>query len=691
MAKEILCPICGAAYNLGEDQLGKKVRCKKCEHPFTAGGKEHENKHDPDDEDDDRVTADSKGGKKGKKSKEDKPIPKTKSLEEQARKKTAPPPKTPLTSIVLGSIGVVVLLGCCGGGSWAVYKVRTFKPNIHAANPPQANPGGNWGNPNPPNPWVNPGVPQKPPPANVNEALEALRDADVNRRREATTWFQRNPPNAGDQANVSKALDPVLADQDEQVRGNAAQALRSWGTAENVPSLIKCLELKDRATWETAVEVLARLKDARALAALAVLLDDNGMRTKAIDGFRNWGKTAEPVLLKYAFTPDDWLRNQVQLILRINYTTPDATLVGQALVDLKSADQRRCDKALEWLADEVRRNSPARADAKQRQAVTLALVPFVHDNNDATRNTAFRALKMWATKDNVVPLADFLVEKAPDNPRWRWDQQCQMALQILGELGDERGTKAVIMYLGQYGNVPVDALKSIGPKAEPEVMKCFDDPNPAIREGARKVLADRGVKAPAILTQVIADLKDPDDNRRNNAADYLQKIPVDATRKVEVSKALNSLLESNDGRTRDSGLRLMKTWGTKENIPALVARVEDPAFNPQTLGQCSAAMHALADIGDEAGVWPIAKHLTNAFQRGQAEGAIKKFGPVAEKEAVTHLKDAEPVERQRAWLVLGQVATRASAAELEGLAKKETDRNTQIAATNALRLIAARP
>jgi HEAT repeat protein len=135
----------------------------------------------------------------------------------------------------------------------------------------------------------------------------------------------------------------------------------------------------------------------------------------------------------------------------------------------------------------------------------------------------------------------------------------------------------------------------------------------------------------------------------------------------------------------------MKTWGTTENTPALIARVEDPAFNPQTLGQCSAAMQALAEIGDEKGVWPVAKHLSNAFQRGNAESAIKKFGPLAEKEALTHLKDTDPTDRQRAWMVLGAVATKASVAELEPLAKKETDRNTQIAATNALRLIQARP
>ena len=38
MPQEVLCPICGTTYNLADSQLGRKVRCKKCEHSFTAGG-----------------------------------------------------------------------------------------------------------------------------------------------------------------------------------------------------------------------------------------------------------------------------------------------------------------------------------------------------------------------------------------------------------------------------------------------------------------------------------------------------------------------------------------------------------------------------------------------------------------------------------------------------------------------------
>ncbi len=38
MAVEALCPTCGAVFNLSDEYVGKKVRCKKCEHAFTVAG-----------------------------------------------------------------------------------------------------------------------------------------------------------------------------------------------------------------------------------------------------------------------------------------------------------------------------------------------------------------------------------------------------------------------------------------------------------------------------------------------------------------------------------------------------------------------------------------------------------------------------------------------------------------------------
>jgi predicted Zn finger-like uncharacterized protein len=113
MPKEILCPICGASYNLADAQLGRKVRCKKCEHTFTAGG-DHQ---DPDDEEDEELPR-AKKGKKGRDRDEDddddRPK-KRKSLAEQVKQREQEAPGMPISSfVIMGIVAAVILI--CGGG-----------------------------------------------------------------------------------------------------------------------------------------------------------------------------------------------------------------------------------------------------------------------------------------------------------------------------------------------------------------------------------------------------------------------------------------------------------------------------------------------------------------------------------------------------------------------------------------------
>jgi predicted Zn finger-like uncharacterized protein len=118
MAREILCPICGATHNLAEEQLGKRVRCKKCEHAFTPGS-EPRRRHYDDDEDDDFREAPRGRGRNHKRrdrdEEEDDRPRKTRALEEQARPRTEPEPGMPWSSFVILGLIVGVLLLCCGG------------------------------------------------------------------------------------------------------------------------------------------------------------------------------------------------------------------------------------------------------------------------------------------------------------------------------------------------------------------------------------------------------------------------------------------------------------------------------------------------------------------------------------------------------------------------------------------------
>ncbi len=129
MPQEVLCPICGAAYNLADEQIGKKVRCKKCEHAFTAGDKPRRRDDDDDDDDDDRPRGRSKSRRR-RDEEEDRPK-KTKSIEEQAKPKGQREPGLPVSSFVIMGVVVAVLVLCCGGGGtfWWIASSSHPRPN----------------------------------------------------------------------------------------------------------------------------------------------------------------------------------------------------------------------------------------------------------------------------------------------------------------------------------------------------------------------------------------------------------------------------------------------------------------------------------------------------------------------------------------------------------------------------------
>jgi predicted Zn finger-like uncharacterized protein len=347
MAKEVLCPICGATYNLADEQIGKKVRCKKCEHPFTAGGERKRDERD--DEDDDRGVQDRpRGRSKAKKSRDDEEYArkpkKTKSIDEQAKPRSEQGPGSPVTAIVLTGVAVGVLVLCCGGGG-VVWWVWPQQANNPVNNPPNFGQPRNFGPPNagqpnfgpPPNfgqPNFGPGG-MAPAVANLKEALDFVRGNDPARRNAGADWFARNPRDEAKAAEVSKALDPMLRSGKPGPFGNdngcctaALQAVKVWGTKENVPALVDFLkaQIADDPHW---IHVMDQLKDA--MDALAMIGDDRG-----VDGIipfagsfhnihlgghheqalRRMGPKAENGLRRYANDPNPGIRDLANKLLR---------------------------------------------------------------------------------------------------------------------------------------------------------------------------------------------------------------------------------------------------------------------------------------------------------------------------------------------------------------------------------------
>jgi predicted Zn finger-like uncharacterized protein len=143
MPKEVLCPICGEAYNLADEQVGKKVRCRKCEHAFTAGGEPRRRVND-DEEDDARDTRRGKSrARKGRgrddEDEGDRRSKKTKSIEEQAKPAGQREPGLPISSFVIMGVIVGFLVLCCGGIGLFWFLGSSFDQKQRPNNPPGKN------------------------------------------------------------------------------------------------------------------------------------------------------------------------------------------------------------------------------------------------------------------------------------------------------------------------------------------------------------------------------------------------------------------------------------------------------------------------------------------------------------------------------------------------------------------------
>jgi predicted Zn finger-like uncharacterized protein len=388
MAKEVLCPICGATYNLADEQLGKKVRCKKCEHPFTAGGEPKRREDDDYDDEDDGGIQDAPRGRaraksgarsergrdRGRDRDDDRPK-KTKSLEEQAKPRGESQPGLPVSSFVIMGVVLGVLFLCCGGAGlvywmWPRHNAPAPKPAPPGrradANPPADQP--------PPNIPQPPNFPQPPPDfppldgfgpgrpsavANLKEALEAVRDNDRGKRQAGADWLARATRDEGQAAEVSKALDVLVRDAQpdmlggDRVRAAALAALKTWGTKENVPTLVDFLQTQ-RARDPHWIHIMGELKDA--MAALGRIGDERGVDavvafTDTIHGIhlgnaheeplRQMGSVAEKVGLQRLKEPDRAARLRAWTILavvgtRTNLAAMEAAAAAEADRDVRA-------------------------------------------------------------------------------------------------------------------------------------------------------------------------------------------------------------------------------------------------------------------------------------------------------------------------------------------------------------------
>ncbi len=193
---------------------------------------------------------------------------------------------------------------------------------------------------------------------------------------------------------------------------------------------------------------------------------------------------------------------------------------------------------------------------------------------------------------------------------------------------------------------------------------------------------------PADVADAVAgaleDLKSTDRHRRAWALRQLAELKPNE-RRAEVAKALEALLDDNDGFIRKDAVKGLEVWGTKENVPALLKQLthNDSFFRGDVI-------ELLGKMKDERAVEPVAARLTEFFDRGNASKALHDMGPMAEKTLHRYLSHPDGGVRHEACKILKGIGTRASAQILQQAARQTRDRGLAQLASEALFDIANR-
>ncbi len=236
--------------------------------------------------------------------------------------------------------------------------------------------------------------------------------------------------------------------------------------------------------------------------------------------------------------------------------------VGQELKDLQTGDSGTRRQAVVWLLQAA----PQDAD---RARVTAALEPLLFNDLDHALkpDLVLRTYLHWAGKDNVPALVRLAAN--PTHPAWD-STMAGLVLDALGQLKDERAIEVVAEHLGDpvLHDRAVNALKIMGPMAEPVVLDCLFAADPDTRARAGQLLEDYGVKPGAIAAEALARLQSNQANIRAAALNWcVDNPPSDAGSKAAGAKILAHLLDDLSPKVNGLALRALKTWATTDCLP----------------------------------------------------------------------------------------------------------------------------
>jgi predicted Zn finger-like uncharacterized protein len=657
MPIQTLCPNCRTSFSLPDAVLGKKVQCKKCNKPFVAvavaasqpaGEADHLKKvlqelssptpaapAAPVRATSVRAPANPVPEAPLRATPVGRPSPAVPVVEPLPREK---PRRSPLLLVGLIGGGVAVLVGLLAIVILTVYFVflRSSDSDPSSDSSSTASSGESGGS--------------------DRKALE------VDPRIERANTLAHTPVDNGRRAEVTHSLEPMLKDPNPQVRLAGVRALAVWATRDNVPALIEVLKYEDANSRETrhlAIETLAKLRDERAVTALADRLTSIEDRVAAGKALQDIGPPAEKPVLRFAFHPDHGTRRDAREILK-KLGTKDDTLLGQALEDLQSGDQGRSKEAAEWLTQINPQFS------RRRAAVARALVPMLNEPDPFVRSAGLNALVIWATPETIPALAKIVEEDGggPDTTKRH------AIMKLLGKVKDPQAAAAVAGRLRNFFDrgVAAESLREMGPIAEQGVAPYLFDKDQQVRTEAEKLIKLYGTKDEVIAAAARRAIKDPEPAVVQAVVTWLGQASPEVLEGPETAKVL---------------------------VPALSALVKKEEFGIPAKQSRIAAMQTLAKIKDEEGAKAVAYRLAlyertlDQEEAREAAVALVKMGPIAEPAVIECLSSNNKDVRITCCNVLAEIGSRKGSEKILKQASTRGRPEAQ-AAVAALKAIRAR-
>jgi HEAT repeat protein len=493
----------------------------------------------------------------------------------------------------------------------------------------------------------------------VTQALDDLANGPGEARAAALDWLAKATPRDEARDRVTAAIEPLIFEGGDRRGLSVDRLLRAylrWADPRNIPAMIRMIDdppvaEKDRRdehrrkVWDAndvrmVMQALGNMKAKQAIGSLVSRLPDPALRNEAVSALRQIGPSAKDAVLDYLFDPDPQTRMRASDLLA-SYGTSPGVVAGAALDRLKSNTPAVKLAAAAWCGE----NGPA--NDKQKADGAAVLVKLLDGLDPHVNGTGLRALKLWATKDNLPQFLEYS-RRLAESPRTpETNSNAALLIQTLAQFREASAATGIAVQLPNDA-VRAEASQALltqGAVAVDAVLSLINDPDPAVNKEARRLAGSFNVSEDRKIQQTLADVASERRSVARTALEHLSKMRPDETHRPAVSKALNASLGDSSADIVETALDAVAVWGTQENAGALLRLF--PNFS-------------------DGKARPSGQKVSNA---------LIAIGPTVEDEVQRYLKSPDHALRCEACRILGEVGTKKSLRPLEeaGIAFRDKD------------------